>query len=454
MLSSAQSSNPHASGALRRRWMVPLAFFLLVLTAYTSTATVSVVSLDAYSANFASWRIATTGSPSLEGVDLEELRDHELQATWIVENADGDPVIGRAPGVIVAALPAYWVMQPDHMGLGPGSLTAAALSALAALFMYLSLSRLMQMREALLASAVFALATPVWTVSANAMWPHTLTVLGIAAMAWAASRERWWLVGLFGGVTLSGRLHAALIVAILGILLGISRRSPRITAIVGLVSGSCLALTCVWNHWMYGSWSPTAAYTVSPFMDYAADHPLSLTNQLGLWVSPDRGILVWTPLLVLLAPALFRSWRDLPDWARALLLGGLAYSLLQTTLTRFSGGDTFYGYRTGLEFVAAATPAFALSARRMGSWARRLVGPVIALQACAMLTGAAVEAFFVPADRVWVDNAFAVALRANPLTLPMIVVVCVLAGIVAQRIWANPGLEQRTATSDPETAAR
>ncbi len=65
------------------------------------------------------------------------------------------------------------------------------------------------------------------------MWTHPVTLLGIGGMAWAASRDRWWLVGLFGGVALWGRLHTALIVAILGLAVAVARRRPRIALQAG-----------------------------------------------------------------------------------------------------------------------------------------------------------------------------------------------------------------------------
>ena len=37
---------------------------------------------------------------------------------------------------------------------------------------------------------VLGLTTPVWAVAANALWTHTVTILGIAGMAWAASRAK------------------------------------------------------------------------------------------------------------------------------------------------------------------------------------------------------------------------------------------------------------------------
>jgi len=446
---SAPLVSPHEPAvATRARWVVPLLLFLGVLTVFALTATRSTVSLDAWSANLASWRIATAGTATLEDIDVPELENHAQEHTWVVEDEDGNRTVGRAPGVIAAALPAYWIAQPDEMDLAPAAFTAALLSAIAVLLFYLTLAHRMARREAVLAALVFGLATPVWSISANAVWPHTLTVLGITGMAWAASRERWWLVGVFGGVALWGRLHAAIIVAVLGLAVALVRRSPRIAMRAALSSGGLLLLSCLWNQWMYDSWSPAAAYETSRFVDYAGSNRLSITNQLGLWVSPDRGILVWTPLLVLLAPALVRSWRTLPDWSRWLLLGGLAYTLVQTTLNRFSGGDTFYGYRIGLEFLAAAAPAVALSARRMSRTARLLFGPVVAAQCCMILTGAVNEAYFVGADRVWVDNAFLVAMRSNPTVMPLILVACVLAGFLGQRIWQDPGLRTSRATQE------
>ena len=116
---------------------------------------------------------------------------------------------------------------------------------------------------------------------------------------------------------------------------------------------------------MYGSWNPTSAYETTVFVDYATDR-LSLVNHLGMWVSPGRGILVWTPVILLLLPALARSWRELPDWAKGLLYAGLFYTLLQASLNRFSGGDFVYGYRLGLEFLACAFPGLVIASRHMG----------------------------------------------------------------------------------------
>ena len=305
--------------------------------------------------------------------------------------------------------------------------------------MFLTVRRYLPQRQAALAAVVFGFATPVWSVAANGVWPHTITVFGICGMAWASATGRWWWVGIFGGVTLWGRLHAALIVAVLGLLVGLRRRSPGIVLKVGVASVAFLVPMSLWTHWMYGTWNPTASYDTTVFQDYAEQNRLSIVNQLGFWVAPDRGILVWTPLVLILVPALVRSWRQLPDWSQSLVWGGLAYTILQGVLNRFSGGDVFYGYRLGLEMLACATPALALSTPRMGRVARALLGPVIALQLLAISYGAVKDTAYLPFDQAWHHNAFEVAVTHGGIGMWLAVVLAVAIGYLVQRIVTGRG---------------
>ena len=94
------------------------------------------------------------------------------------------------------------------------------------------------------------------------------------------------------------------------------------------------------------------------------------------------------------------------------MVGGLVYTVLQAVLITFTGGDSFYGYRLGIEFVVAATPAYAMSLDHVGSTARRLITPVLTLQFCAMAFGAVVDVFL-DMDEAWTDNAFYYALRES-----------------------------------------
>jgi alpha-1,2-mannosyltransferase len=204
---------------------------------------------------------------------------------------------------------------------------------------------------------------------------------------------------------------------------------------------------------MYGTWDPTASYDTSTFTQYAAQNRFSLANQLGFWVSPDRGILIWTPVVLLLVPALLRSWRQLPDWSRSRVWGGLAYTVLQGVLNRFSGGDVFYGYRLGLEMLACLAPAAALSVPRVGGVARLLLGPVLALQFLAIAWGAMRDTAYLPFDQAWHHNAFEVAVRHQGAIGWFTVVLALAMGALVQRMWFSSRSSARDDV-EPVTSGR
>ena len=91
---------------------------------------------------------------------------------------------------------------------------------------YLCIRTYLSQTHALVSALALGFTTPVWSVSADGLWPHTLTGLGLAGMAWAAARDRWWLVGLLASVAIWGRIHLAVIAAVVGLLVGWSRRRP------------------------------------------------------------------------------------------------------------------------------------------------------------------------------------------------------------------------------------
>lgn len=420
---------------------------MVLFLVYATTSARTLVNDDVYGAGLASWRIASTGEPWLEGVATEEIGITRTHDGWAVVAANGHLVNPRSPGVVAAGTPAYWLSgagtDPDDFSLAPGALTAALLAALTGMLLFLTISRSVSQPVSLLVVATFAVATPMWSVAGNGVWTHTVTTLGIVGMAWAADRGKWWLVGLFGAIGLWGRVHVALIVAILGLGLAIARRQPRIAVTIGAVSVTGMGLASVWSHWMYGTWSPTGGYSGEDYLTVVSDGGLGTVsgifiNELAMWVSLDRGILIWTPLIALMSPALVRSWSHLPDWSRFLLIGGLIYTFTQAYFSEFHGGDGFYGYRHGLEFLAAATPALALSVPRLGSVGRAAAGPLISIQFAAIAVGAMSEGFFVFRDMAWRENAFWLALTHAPAVWVWLGIMT-LVGVLGARVWRDRG---------------
>lgn len=408
-------------------WRIPLALFAVVATAYLATISAN-PSPDVYSADFAAAHIARTGDPVPDISDFPALDGNIIRETWIVETADGREAIGRSPGVIAAAVPAYVVMRPDGLSAVPGGVAAAVLTAGTVTLLFLTLQPRTGTRVALVAAGLLGLGTPLWSVAADGMWPHTLTAFGIVGIAWAADRDRWWLVGLLGGVVLWGRLHAALICAVVGVGVALARRRPAVAVRAGLASAAMLALMSAWTRWMYGSWDPSSGYRSGDFTGGAGDRLTDGANFAGFWIAPDRGLLIWTPVLLVLAVPLARAWRGLPDWSRALLVAGVLYLLVQGLLVRFSGGDAFYGYRTSLELVVCATPALALSAGEMRRVARALFVPAALLQLAMIAPGAITEDLGLPVAEVWHHNAFVEGTLHRPVVTLVPAAVAALLG--------------------------
>lgn len=434
-----------------RTFLLSAALFAFTFVVYALTTSLSYLHIDVHSAGLASWRIANTGEPWMEDVDIDATGIPSERA-FLGEGADSRLVVHRSPGVVAAGIPAYWLAAQlgyvDGFSRVPSAVTAVVLAAFTVLLFYLCISRLVGRPIGIASSAVFAFTTPMWSVAGNSLWTHTVTGVAIAGMAWAADRQRWWLVGVFGGVGLWGRLHVAVIVAILGLGIAVLRREPRIALMIGAVSGAFVGLASVWSHWMYGSWSPSGGYSGSGYLSNleggAADGTWGqIANHLGMWIAPDRGMLVWTPLLLLLVPAVVRSWHDLPDWSRCLAVGGLVYIGIQGQLNLFMGGDGYYGYRLQLELLACVAPAYALSVTRVGRRGRQLLGPLLGLQFAAMAVGATSEGFYVLKENAWTDNSLALALRTFPLLAGWLLLMAVV-GHLATRVWEERSSRSHT----------
>ena len=404
---------------------------------------------DADMANFAAWHLVSTGSPWIENANV--IQDHPLRHIWIVE-VDGHEVVARAPGVIIANLPAYWLFRPSEYSGIPGGLTAAFLSSFSVLFVYLASVTRLSIKASVIAAVVFGFGSPVWAVAADAMWPHTITVFGITGMAWAAAKERWWLVGLFGGVALTGRVHAAVIVAVVGLGVAIVRRRPSVLVKTAIPSTAILGLTLVWNRWLYHSWNPTGGYQIDGSTDVGERYSSLLTNELGLWVAPDRGILIWTPIFIFMLPAVFRAWSDVPDWSKLLAFAGLIYSFLQGWANVFHGGDFFWSYRLGLEFVACATPLFAFSIPRLGATARKVVPIVAGFQILFIGIGAALSIPGLAASEAWSNNVVVKMLATEPFAAVGLLAVAFMVIKLITRV-VGPVDDRNKVESDDSPAA-
>ena len=217
---------------------------------YAATASwFQVRNSDVQASILPAYQLAATGTPWLEGLP-------NSAANPFFIDINGHVVTNRQIGIVLLAVPFYW-LTGSPMEIWPSALAAVVATAAAVALMHVALRTLVPTAAALGATAVMAVASPTWTVSADGLWSHTVTQLVISAAAFFAARNAWWLAGSALGFGILARPHLAVIPLALGVGVGIARRSPRITAAVGVPSILGLGLLLWLNNWIYGRWTLT-----------------------------------------------------------------------------------------------------------------------------------------------------------------------------------------------------
>ena len=242
---------------------------------------------------------------------------------YLVPVAGADPASGEprftstfGPGPAVAAAPVFLVAR----WLGPlagdparawriGKLAAALMTAGAAAATWLACRRLASPGAALVLAGAVALGTPLWSSTSQALWQHAPDTLFLAlgALALLDARERWGraaLAGLALAAATACRPTSGLFAAA-GLFLLLGRpRSALAFAAGALPVAVALA---AWNHRFFG------AVLASGQLLASRGVALEKTGSPGLWqtplleglagvlVSPSRGLLVFSPFLLLAA---------------------------------------------------------------------------------------------------------------------------------------------------------
>lgn len=359
-------------GSGSRLWLL---LFCVVGLVYALTATYNPHQAnDSLNTGVQAHQIATTGSPALDGLDPS----YDWLARQLREGPHGQ-VTDRHPGSVLVGVVAYTLARPllprgedvqefVDVPVWPASLAAALLSAAAVATLGLALARQKVFRPDLLVAVclVLAFGTSTWPVSANALWPHSLTQFGIALGVLGLVDARPIRTGIGFALAIVARTHTAIIAAAAGLSLGLERRRAGPVAIIGAVSTLGLVAAMAYGVWVFGgSPSPTVGRgEVTDRLVHAGGGDTFLAavgNQLLLFVHPLRGVFAMTPVLLPLVPALPEAWRRAPFWVRGLALGGFAQLVVQGLINTYAGGAGFFGSRVTLEFLTASVPLWALA---------------------------------------------------------------------------------------------
>ena len=276
-------------------------------------------------------------------------------------------------GTAIVGLPIYAVLDrfanietDRYLWWHGGALTAALLTASAALLIFLTARRFVAPLPAFLIALSFGLGSLAWPVSSQALWQHPANIffLSLGAFFFLSAPERWRCAAYCGaaiGMAALCRPPGALVAVCIGVwLLGTDRR--RLLAFVA--GGLPFAiLMAAYNGYYFGNpfeFGQTAVSRVlAEYLTGVANvwaGPL-LESLPGIFISPQRGLAFYSPVLLFGFVGMALSWRD----ARYRPLIPLQVSALALIVVAAKWYDWWGGSAWGYRSIVDTVPFLALS---------------------------------------------------------------------------------------------
>ncbi len=237
--------------------------------------------------------------------------------------------------------PAWWVahQQPP---LDPGDpvfgvivdtwekLCASLIATLSALVLFAGLKRALSVEASLALALIYGLASSTWTISSQALWKHGFTELCLATLLWALLRGPEWrwqpvAAGLALGMAAAAKYPDAVIALPFLVYFfkqGRERGWRRLHAFLSplVVLGS---VTLAYNLYFFGNpLGTTLGMLRTPDPQSPVPHDAPWISLAGLLVSPNRGLIVYTPWVVFALWGAARIWKDNTyGWGRYIIVG-------------------------------------------------------------------------------------------------------------------------------------
>ncbi len=289
-------------------------------------------------------------------------------------------------------------------------LTASATTATAVVLVFLTLRRFAPPAAALWVSIGLGAGTNLWIVASRTLGQHDLVALGFALTLYGwtrtdpdlAARHRW--LGAAGlALAATARLQTLPAVAVLGAGLLVRAGWRRAAGPLAGTAVAVGALFAVQWHW-FGS--PLGAV---PRLESL--HPVlhGVTGSLsaapwvgaaGLLVSPNRGLLIFSPVVLIALAGVPASLRRLRDCGAAWIAGAaLVQYAVYSAYSVWWGGHTF-GPRYLVDMLVLLAPSAAMA---LAVFSRRFVRGLFAAALVWSIVVAGTGAFF--ADRWNTDPA-------------------------------------------------
>ncbi len=381
------------------RWATLAAVFFGCVAIYHSNGRPH-AEVDCAFAPYTAWSLVRHGSFDVR--PYSEMRPYFGVGLHLIELADGSWVSIRPPGSALVAVPfvaplALFREQPlsPNAMMALGKLVAAFCTAGAVVFFY-ALCRRLAPAASVHATVLFALGTCMWSVASQALWMHGPACLwvcwGLYALLPASGapdgkRAAW--AGFCLGLAVLTRPTTALFGLAAGAAL-LSGRRWRAFFGLGLGAALPLAFLALLNHSHFGN-ATLGGYATDRWNEVP---PLWL-GLGGLLVAPSRGLLIYSPALLLAPLGIWllgrRGGTVVSDQRRMLLCWTAA--AVGTVLFYARWHDWRGGWCYGPRFLCETMPVFcllfALGYAALGVAWRRAAGVLVAVSVLIQLAGVA-----------------------------------------------------------------
>lgn len=249
--------------------------------------------------------------------DLDEftfLYGSKDKLPYFLKNADGRILSQYPVFTSILAVPVY--LMPVILGLDPQSnnvlllskLTATIIIAISALFIYWTIKRISNEKIALIITTIYAFGTDNWSISSQDLWQHGPGELFIAIAIYLLVRglneERFIkYVGFTLMCAVAVRPTNLIIAAVLTVYVLMEHRRQFLayTIYATPIALMMLAYSTIYLNsiLLLGQLQPPTERWDTPLLD----------GLLGLLISPNRGLLVYSPIFILSFIGMLGIWR-------------------------------------------------------------------------------------------------------------------------------------------------
>jgi hypothetical protein len=262
----------------------------------------------------------------------------------------------KAFGIPIDLSSVYFIIAVNFME----KLSASIISALASVFVYLSLMELLKNKKvSLLVALIFAFATNTWAVSGQALWQHGMVELMLSAIVYLViidikkqNARNVVLIGVLSGLFVFNRPSDGLL--LLPVLVYIlSLRDRRVFAY--LASVLCASLPFIaYNYYFFGSLM--GGYSSITLFSFNSG---TIVNMLGMLISPSRGLIIYSPVVLLALPGLWNVRKIDDSRIRRFLYLAFVAVLLEVAV--YGSFNTWWaGWSYGPRFLTGALPYLAI----------------------------------------------------------------------------------------------